>query len=68
LNEYKKAYKHPKIIHFSSAIKPWFNIFHKKSIQFWKYAVQCPSFKELLSDLIFRETRKIRLTKIICSN
>ena len=66
LSEYKKAYKHPKIIHFSSAIKPWFNIFHKKSIQFWKYAVQCPSFKELLSDLIFRETRKIRLTKIIC--
>lgn len=65
-NEYKLAYKHPKILHLAGAEKPWYSVFHEKSDLFWKYAIQSPSLKELLSDLIFKNTRKIRLTKLIC--
>lgn len=68
VKEYKKYLDEPKILHYTSAIKPWSSPFRKNAYYFWKYAVKSPSFNELLFDLILKATRKIRLTKIICSN
>lgn len=47
IKEYIKAYDNPKIMHFSSEIKPW--LYDKQgSKYFWEYAINTPFYNELL--------------------
>ena len=47
-NEYKEAWKNPKIIHYAGAYKPWKQPWLGYSDLFWKYARQTPFYEEII--------------------
>lgn len=46
--EYRAALKNPKIIHYSSAQKPWSRPELRLAIEFWKYAKETVFYEEIL--------------------
>lgn len=55
VEEYEQARKHPYIIHYAGAAKPWKD--HKGDFaqEFWKHARQTPYYEELLCRMIRKE-------------
>ena len=57
-NEYKEAWKNPKIIHYAGAYKPWKQPWLEYSDLFWKYARQTPFYEEIIYNNCKSETIK----------
>lgn len=56
--EYKKAWKTPKIIHYTGACRPWKQPGLAYSDLFWKYARQTPFYEEIIYNNCKNETIK----------
>ena len=48
---YMKAYKHPKILHYASSVKPWNSPLHGKAEIWWSYARKSPYYERMLWNL-----------------
>lgn len=57
-NEYKEAWKKPKIIHYTGACRPWKQPWLEYSDLFWKYARQTPFYEEIIYNNCKSETIK----------
>ena len=58
-NIYKKyisAYNNPKILHYCSSIKPWYNPRRNKAYIWWEYARKTPFYEHILLEMNINDT------------